>query len=367
MPTIAYNALVLQPPWSGVEKSVAELARALLEREGSAFRLIVPSKPMAKEFKACARSVVAPDWCRGRALRIFYEMAFLPGVLKRMGANLLHAPAYVAPPGLPCPLVVTLYDLHVYTHPHLCRPANRLHYRWRLPGTLRRAAAVIVPSRHTAAIASARFPDCAGKLHVIPLGIAPEHLVPIPPADLAQVRQRHALSGDFLLFVGNLEPRKNLPLLLQAWRLLLKDHPGLELILAGAGAANAPSEAVPRCRRLGYVPEKDLRALYRCARALVYPSRDEGFGLPVLEAMGAGCPVVCSGSAPREFAGDLALYCDPDDPEDIARQVARVLTEGPQRQRMIEEGATIAAQYTWNRAAADTASLYRRVLRETGG
>ena len=142
MPTIAYSALVLRPPFSGVEKSVAELARALLARQAYDYRLLLPPEAGPLLPAAAGQRLPAPAWCRGRAGRILHELTLLPRQVRRAGIDLFHAPAYVAPPRLPCPLVLSLYDLHVYTHPRFCTRANRLHYRARLPGSIRRAAGI---------------------------------------------------------------------------------------------------------------------------------------------------------------------------------------------------------------------------------
>lgn len=351
MPLVAYNALVLRQPYSGVEHSVAELARALLARAAFDYTLIRP-----------------PAWCRGRGLRILHELTLLPALLRRRGAALLHAPAYVAPPRLPCPFVLSIYDLHVYTHPRLCGAANRLHYRARLPGSVRRAAAVIVPSRHTRATLLARFPAAAAKTHVIPLGVAGRFFLPPEPhADrqlLDAVRRHYELPPRYLLFVGDLAPRKNLGLLLRSWELLRQRDGALQLLLAGApGGVRLPK--MTGLRRLGYVPDEELPALYAQARALLLPSVDEGFGLPVLEAMAAGCPALCAGGAPAEFAAGAALLCDSQEPVEIARRVAPLLADGPVRDAAIAVGRARAAQFTWERAAAMTEAVYRDCLRTT--
>ena len=220
MPTIAYSALVLRRPFSGVEKSVAELARALLARRAYDYRLLLP--PGAGPFlpATAGQRLSAPVWCRNRAGRILHELTLLPRQVRRAGIDLFHAPAYVAPPRLPCPLVLSIYDLHVYTHPHFCTPANRLHYRARLPGSIRRAAAIIVPSRATRDILVARFPAAAAKTRVIPLGVSPAYLAPATHASQSRVRQRYSLPARFLLAVGDPTPRKNRGGIRQAWAAL---------------------------------------------------------------------------------------------------------------------------------------------------
>ena len=393
MPTIAYSALVLRRPFSGVEKSVAELARALLARRAYDYRLLLP--PGAGPFLPATASqrLSAPVWCRNRAGRILHELTLLPRQVRRAGIDLFHATAYVAPPRLPCPLVLSLYDLHVYTHPHFCTRANRLHYRARLPGSIRRAAAILVPSRATRDVLAAHFPDAAAKTRVIPLGVAPAYFGPVSPGERDCVRARYGLPARFLLSVGDPSPRKNPAGIWRAWNALRAAHPDLDLVLAGApprrpiwnsgrreGACSprlfpdfllsrfknygdAPLYQRPRLHTIGYVDEADLPALYALAEALVFPSFDEGFGLPVLEAMAAGCPVVCSDGAAREFAGDAVRYCNPADPGTLADALRPLLNHPALRQEMIARGRCQAADYTWARAAAATEAVYAACLR----
>jgi len=393
MPTIAYSALVLRRPFSGVEKSVAELARALLARRAYDYRLLLP--PGAGPFlpATAGQRLSAPVWCRNRAGRILHELTLLPRQVRRAGIDLFHAPAYVAPPRLPCPLVLSLYDLHVYTHPRFCTRANRLHYRARLPGSIRRAAAILVPSRATRDVLAARFPEAAAKTHVIPLGVAPAYFEPGSSGERDRVRARYGLPARFLLSVGDPSPRKNPDGIRRAWTALRAAHPDLDLVLAGApprrpiwdsgrqeGArspqqfpdflsslfkkyGDAPLYQRSRLHTIGYVDEADLPALYALAEALVFPSFDEGFGLPVLEAMAAGCPVVCSDGAAREFAGDAVRYCNPADPGTLADALRPLLNHPALRQEMIARGRRQAADYTWARAAAATEAVYAACLR----
>ena len=363
MPTIAYSALVLRPPFSGVEKSVAELARALLARRSFNYRLLLPGGSGSAALLPEAGEAVwpMPGWCRGRAGRILHELTLLPRQVRRAGIALFHAPAYVAPPRLSCPLVLSIYDLHVYTHPHFCTPANRLHYRARLPGSIRRAAAIIVPSRATRDILVARFPAAAAKTRVIPLGVSPAYLAPATHASQSRVRQRYSLPARFLLAVGDPTPRKNRGGIRQAWAALRAAHPSLHLVLVGAPGRAAPARP-EGIHVTGYVDEEDLPALYGLAEALLFPSFDEGFGLPVLEAMAAGCPVVCSDGVAREFAGDAVRYCNPSEPATIADALRPLLDDPALRRAVIAAGRHQAEGYTWEHTATATEAVYADVL-----
>lgn len=361
MPVVAYNALVLRPPFSGVEKSVVELARALARRGAYDYRLLLPPACGAAAAGVDWPRLPVPSWSSGRAGRIGFELTLLPGCLRHAGIDLLHAPAYVAPPRLPCPLVLSLYDLHVYTHPRFCSAANRRHYRARLPGSIRRAAAILVPSRATRDALAARFPGAEARAHVIPLGVAPAYFEPGTPAALAAVRARYRLPARYLLFVGDPAPRKNLDGIRQAWQALRREHADLHLVRVGAGTL-PPTLLAEGVHQTGYIDEADLPAVYALAEALVFPSFDEGFGLPVLEAMAAGCPVACAGGAAAEFAGEAVRYCDPDQPGSIADALRPLLDDAPFRARLVARGRQQAAAFTWDASAAATEAVYAQVL-----
>ena len=229
------------------------------------------------------------------------------------------APAYVAPPRLPCPVTLVLYDLHVFTHPQFCTRLNRLHYRWRIPASLRRADVVEVPSHHVLEQLRRLFPAAAGKAVVRPLALRERYGRPVTDAEKAAVRDKYGLPPRYLLFVGDPAPRKNLPAALEAWRALRADGEDIGFVIAGSPAARtqigqpAPRQGLtpPPPVALGYVPDEEMPALYAGAAALLYPSFDEGYGLPIAEARACGCPVVTSAPTAREIAPD-AFLCGAD-------------------------------------------------------
>jgi glycosyltransferase involved in cell wall biosynthesis len=193
---------------------------------------------------------------------------------------------------------------------------------------------------------------------------------PIPdflPPDQEEFRRRHRLEAPFLLCVGAIQTRKNISRLVQAFERI---HPGCLLVLAGSDGYGAEqirqqvqaSPARERIRLLGYVDQETLAKLYRTAAAFSFPSLDEGFGLPVLEAMSAGLPVVTSNrSALAEVAGEAALRVDPCQTEEIRLALERILSDTDCRQRLIEAGYRRAAEFTWEKAAAATLGVYRRL------
>jgi glycosyltransferase involved in cell wall biosynthesis len=373
MPDIHYNAMVLREPYSGVEVTVHQLACALAAYGTLPVRACVPAGhraiPSAPHFSLRETSSFVS---RSRLLRILWEQTALPALLARSGAPLLHAPAYVAPVLAPCPVVLTIHDLHVMTHPQFCRKRNIMHYNLLIPPSVRRAAAIIAFSPYTKRTILARFPAVQEhRIAVIPPGLSPALARCADLSRLQAVRQRYSLPSSFLLFVGDLTSRKNILGLISAFAIVQGERPDLHLVLAGAADA-ATADAIDRAlrqngvrhrvSRTGYVGSEDLPALYSLALAFVFPSHDEGFGLPPLEAMACGCPVVCSGGAPVENCGDAAVTCDPRDRASIASAVSLLLDHPDFRREKIEAGFKKAAEFSWEKAARATEAVYRKVI-----
>lgn len=268
-------------------------------------------------------------------------------------------------------LVTTVHDLVPLRFPRLVPWRHRWAVRALLGGALRRAARIIAVSEATRAELIARYRTTADKVHVVPEAAA-SHFAPPSAAETARVRAQYGLEAPYVLFVGLLEPKKNLPVLLQAVaRLRAGSAWGrAQLVLAGApgwGTTGLDAEAGRLgldgvVRFLGAVPEGDLPALYAGARVFAFPSLWEGFGLPVLEAMAAGAPVVASrrGALP-EVAGDAALLVEPA-PGPLAEALERLLTDRTLRDRLRDAGLERARAFSWERTAAETLAVYRAAL-----
>ena len=266
--------------------------------------------------------------------------------------TVLFAPAFVAPPRLPCPFTLCLYDLHVFTHPQFCTLANRLHYRWRMPGSIRRAETIEVPSGHVRDALLERFPRAAGKTVVRHLALRDCYRHQVSDTEKAAVRDKYGLPSRYILFVGAPSPRKNLPAALAAWRALRADGEDIGFVIAGNGEQETGNgnftnqlsnrqtvklsnhlgrSLLPPPVALGYVPDADMPALYACAEALLYPSFDEGYGLPIAEARACGCPVVTSAPTAREIAPD-AFLCGTDEAS-ITSALREAIAQGRRLQR----------------------------------
>jgi glycosyltransferase involved in cell wall biosynthesis len=303
------------------------------------------------------------DW-----LRLGYT---LPKICRDWQADLLHV-TYIAPFTTPCPIVVTVHDVIFQRFPEFFSARDRLLFATLLPLTLRRAAAIITDSECSKADIAAFYPFAAGKIYAIPLAPAPT----FRPIDLPSARQicdRYAIAPQFILAVGNLQPRKNLMRLVAAFRDLLAqwqlDH---QLVLVGKDALRSEEfraevrDLVESGRLVltGYVPEHDLPALYSAAATFVYPSIYEGFGLPILEAMACGAPVITSDrSSMPEVAGDAAVLVDPTRADRITAALHTILTQPNLADELRRRGLVRAAQFTWDATARQTAEVYQCALR----
>jgi glycosyltransferase involved in cell wall biosynthesis len=285
---------------------------------------------------------------RGRAAAVARDTAWYLGLLApraaREGAALLHCPTFRAPLRSRVPLVVTVHDLAVLRHPDAFRRWSRTYGRALVPRVLRVAERVIAVSEFTARELVALAGVAEERVRVIP-NAAGEPFSPEGPA----------AEGDYVLAVGTLEPRKNLRRLADAAR-----RSALELRVVGArgwGGVEAGEDGV---RWLGEVPDDRLASLYRGAACLAYPSLYEGFGIPVLEAMRCGTPVVTSaGSAMAEVAAGAAELVDPLDAGSIADGIARAIAR---REELRARGLERAAAYSWVAVADATVAVYREVV-----
>ncbi|BCX80914.1 mannosyl-N-acetyl-alpha-D-glucosaminyl-diphospho-ditrans,octacis-undecaprenol 3-alpha-mannosyltransferase/alpha-1,3-rhamnosyltransferase [Methylomarinovum caldicuralii] len=300
----------------------------------------------------------------------FLTPAWRWAVLRRYGDHVFHSPNYFLPP-FPGPRVATFHDLSHVRLP-ACHPPERVRFmEQELPITLRRADHIITVSEFSRREVIDHYGWPADKVTATPLAASAEYH-PRSRETLAPKLDALGLEpGGYALFVGTIEPRKNLAVLLEAYAgLPLSLRTRYPLVLAGdrgwrSEDLHARIQKAQRqgwARYLGYVPEKILPALYAGARAFAYPSRYEGFGLPVLEAMASGVPVVCSHAASLpEVAGDAALQHDPDDVKGLRGFLRRALEDDAWRREAIAKGLARAQTFSWERTVAETVAVYRRL------
>jgi len=283
--------------------------------------------------------------------------------------DLLHTPVHAAiPPAGPAQrLVVTVHDLAHVVHPAFFPPQWRWMYRAGLARAVRSADAIIAVSRHTAEDLVRRTRVDAERIHVVPLAGS----APVGDSDIDEVLGRLKVAPPYVLFVGTLEPRKNLLRLVRAYRRMAARGGVRSLVLAGPigwrhqallreiSAVDAPGEIT----LTGAVSPQDLDALYRGADAFVYPSLYEGFGIPILEAMARGVPcIVSTSSSLPEVAGEAALPVDPRSVAGLAEAMERVVSDRDLSERLRRAGVARAGRFSWDETARLTLEVYKRVL-----
>jgi glycosyltransferase involved in cell wall biosynthesis len=324
---IVVNGRFQGRPFTGVERYASEVLRCL----GPGIKTIRPTN--------------AASGLRGHA----WEQFLLP---RRLGENqLLWSPANTGPLAVRNQ-VVTIHDLSVLDHPEWFAASFRLWYLALLPRLAHNSRTVLTVSEHSRRSIIRKFALPEEKVVAIPNGV---NLKRFHPSDPAIVRARYELSKPYILFVGSLDPRKNLDRLLQAW-VRLPEFKDVELVIAGSrGRIFRPvsmSSYTRRTRFLGYVPDEDLPGLYSGATFFIMPSLFEGFGLTILEAMACGAPVITShaGALP-EAAGDAAIQVDPTSVEGMAEAMRTLLVDESKRSRLKQKGLDRACRFSWERSA----------------
>ena len=297
------------------------------------------------------------------------EHVRLPAALWRENVDLVHIPHYVLPVALLQPAVVTVHDVIQLFYPPRKRPAMaQLYLRVMLRSTLRRARRVITVSRASRRDLVHLFGAEAAQLDVVPSGVD-QRLVTRPSVEVVDdLKERYDLSPPLVLVVANDKPHKNLDFVLRAYHAARLRHriPG-QLVMVGGGerlrdrASQLGLE--DRVRILGRIPTPDLHAVYHTAAVLLHVSLYEGFGLPVVEAMAAGLPVITSNlGAMRELGEGAARLVNPLDLDEVAGAIEQVLVDDPLRRRMIEAGRRRTERLTWQTAVERTVHVYRSAL-----
>jgi glycosyltransferase involved in cell wall biosynthesis len=301
-----------------------------------------------------------------RLARIAWEQSVWPLRARRDGLALMHSMAFAMPRLAPCPAVVTIYDLSFVHNPDSFPPAQRRYLMAETAHSARRAARLITISESGRRDVHRFYGAPLERIDVVTPGVSAAYR-PLPGDQVDAFRRREGLPDRFFLHVGTLQPRKNIPVLLEAVALL--GRPETPLILVGGKGwyYEAIYDRIralgltERVRFAGYVDDDQLPLWYNAASALVFPSLYEGFGLPIVEALACGAPVVASDtSSLPEAGGDAARYFDPRDPEALAAHLACVLDDPAVRRRAQEAGPAHAARFSWDVAGRKTAAVYRR-------
>lgn len=304
---------------------------------------------------------------RAKPARVAAESTWLAEAGRRRRVELMHHAGGILPPVRRAPAVLTVHDLQPLVMPANFSAAKRTFSRIAVPRSARAARLIVTPSEHVRASVVDQLGVSGHRVRVVPHGIEPRPTSPTPEA-VAELRRRHGLDGPFFVYPAITYPHKNHLVLLRALAAVAERVPDAALVLTGrAGQTEAlvAAEAerlgvADRVKRLGRVDRTELDVLYADATALVFPSRFEGFGAPVLEAMSRGCPVIAAAAtALPEVVGDAGVLVDPDDAPAWSAAMVAMATDEADRERYRQLGLVRAAGFTWDRAAAALADSYR--------
>jgi alpha-1,3-rhamnosyl/mannosyltransferase len=372
MATFILDARSVQDHFPGIGRYTFRLACALADFfPDYRFRLLYDARVRNTRFD------VASLFARANVERVDARAKFFSVAEQRLAldaristdANAYHSPYYALPFLLRVPAIVTLADVTpLVLHSEMPNPFKRLVYLVFNQIAARRAQAVITFSNASRADLERVLQIQRAKISVVPLA-ADETFAPAPPTEIERVRNALGLPEKYVLYIGSNKPHKNLPRLIEAWARVESDT---ALVIAGAWDARYPqAERIAARLNLGErvlfrraIAEADLPAVISGAQWFVFPSVHEGFGLPPLEAMACGAPVICSNaSSLPEVVGDAALLFDPIRIQDIARVLSDALNDARVREHLRARGLERARQFSWQRVARETMRVYEQVAR----
>lgn len=365
------------PRQTGIARALDSLLPELTRLAGPAARLRLLAggrllSPAAAEL--LEEGLIEAQWRPAPSLYVWQQFA-MGRAIRQFQPHVHLAPEGLLPLGLSCPSVGIVHDLLWLRHPETCKPHVRLVYRWRFRASLRALSAALFDSAFTLGEVAERFPGAAPESSTVAhLGVDHRRFNPGGPADLpavAEFRERADLRRPYLLAVGNIRPHKNLDVVVRALRLLHASGastPQFAVVGAGPQGLGASPDAADlppgTLRPLGYMDDRDLIHAYRGALALVFPSRYEGFGLPLVEAMAVGLPVLYAGAgALPEVAGDAGLRFDPFHPDELARAIARLQADEDFRRDLGRRSLERARAFDWPTTAGKLWDTLQRVAR----
>ncbi|MGC8827772.1 MAG: glycosyltransferase family 4 protein [Anaerolineae bacterium] len=319
-----------------------------------------------------------PFGARGDLAKLWFEQVSVPAACRRWKVDLLHVPYWAAPAWAPVPVVTTIHDVIPLILPEYAGSPAARAYTWLVRRTARRSRLVLADSQTSARDVVRRLGLPAGRVRAVYLGV-PQGLAPAhDPSVLARVRERCGLPERYMLYLGGFDRRKNVPMLLQAYARAVRQCPELPALVVGGRLPEKETPLFPdprraaveagvqeRVRFIGWVREKDKPALYSMACCFLFPSLYEGFGLPVLEAMACGAPVVAArGSSLEEIVGPAGILLEPAEPDAWAEAMCRLCREPALAQELSARAREQASGFSWEHTAQETRRAFADADRE---
>ncbi len=369
---IAFDGTALQPHRTGVGYYTEHLLRHVAEEATSDDVVVISNRKIDTARPLPAR--LHRHEATSSLPRQIWTQVIAPRALRELDADVAHFTNGMMPVASPVPTVVTIHDMSLHLYPQYHPPRRVLLNRPLMNFAARHAAAIITVSESAKRDIVRLYGIDAGRVHVIHEAASPAFRPVHDKQELARVRRRYKLADRIVLYVGTIEPRKNLPRLIDAFAARSRagelDH---QLVCVGPygwlsrdlTAVIERSGVADRIAFTGYVPFDDLPVFYSLAEMFVFPSLHEGFGLPVIEAMACGVPVVTArASSMTEIAGDAVAQIDPLDTNSIGDVMARLAANPAERERLARLGYERAQHFSWQRAARQTLDIYRSVARQ---
>jgi glycosyltransferase involved in cell wall biosynthesis len=374
---VLLDASAIPAQHGGVGRYVAELADHLAGADADLHLAVqLRDRDLFAGVLGADRVHPLPGWAAGRPARMLWEQVGLPRLARRLGAEVVHSPHYTFPLLGGLPVAVTLHDATFFTTPQLHLRVKARFFRSWTRLAVRRAALLITPSRATAEEVERLLGPVRVPIAVIPHGVDRSRFHRPDPAAVDELRGRLDLPGEFLCFLGTLEPRKNVPALVSAWVAACADRADPPtLVLAGADGWDTQLDAtlaqVPQRLRLvrpGFVPDELLPALLGAALMVCYPSLGEGFGLPVLEAMACGaCVLTTRDLSLPEVGGDAVAYAASPAVADLAAALGDLLDDPDRRKVLGAKAFERAGTFSWQASADAHLAAYTRAAAEQPG
>lgn len=373
---VLVNGLQLSKQFSGVQYYLENFLRAFSNIKQSNVKLIVLlSKQHNSNIEPNENLEIYYTSINGnnRFIRIIYENAVLPFLLKRLAIDILFCPSYILPLFTPAKSVIVVHDLIALDFPELCSWTNANYFRYFLPHSIKKANKIITGSLKVKTDILSKFDVPHYSIADINHGIPPRFKPGSVNRNLDRIRDKYSIPEDFILFVGNIEPKKNIETLIDAFTWLNKqDKQKWNIVLVGQlgwkyNSLLSKIQANPFHERIhltGYIDEEDLPGIYNLAQMLVLPSFYEGYGYPVLEAMACSTPVICSTQgALQEISGGNCLFTHTESPESIARCILQLKNDSSLRESIINKGLEWSKQFTTQKSVHETIKVFRKLKR----